>query len=320
MTKIFVAGHNGMVGSAICRQFQQSNIEVITASRKQLDLTNQTQVKKFFSLHNLDQVYIAAAKVGGIYANDTYPADFIYNNLIIECNLINSAFNFGVKKLLFLGSSCIYPKLSSQPIKENQLLNGFLEPTNEPYAIAKIAGIKLCESYNRQYGDSHNIDYRCVMPTNLYGPGDNYHPKNSHVIPALIRKFHEAKINNNKTVSVWGSGKPKREFLHVDDLAKACLHIMNIEKGIYLQNSEAMCSHINVGSGVDISINNLAMLIKQVVGFKGKIVFDQSKPDGSFQKLMDSSRANSLGWKPEIDVLNGLKMTYLHYVNSLSHN
>ena len=309
--KIYVAGHRGMVGSAIIRVLKDQGFEnIITRTHSELDLTNQQQVQDFFSQEKPDQVYLAAAKVGGIFANDTYPADFIYLNLMIEANVIHSAFKSGVKKLLFLGSSCIYPKLADQPMREDALLSGYLEPTNEPYAIAKIAGIKLCESYNRQYSESHGVDYRSVMPTNLYGPGDNYHPENSHVIPALIRRFHEAKINNDEKVIVWGSGNPKREFLYVDDMASASVHVMNLDKPTYDQNTHQMCSHINVGMGEDLSIAELAETLKKVIGFSGNIEFDSSKPDGSPRKLMNSSRLNSLGWSPRFSLEEGLHKTY----------
>jgi GDP-L-fucose synthase len=316
--KIYVAGHRGMVGSAIIRVLKDQGFEnIITRTHSELDLTNQQKVQEFFSQEKPDQVYLAAAKVGGIFANDTYPADFIYQNLMIEANVIHSAFKSNIKKLLFLGSSCIYPKLADQPMKEDALLSGYLEPTNEPYAIAKIAGIKLCESYNRQYGESHGIDYRSVMPTNLYGPGDNYHPENSHVIPALIRRFHEAKTNNKQKVIVWGSGSPKREFLYVDDMASASVHVMNLDKETYDQNTNEMCSHINVGAGKDMSIGELAKSLKQVIGFAGDIEFDSSKPDGSPRKLMDSSRLISLGWRPKVELEKGLTLTYENYLQDL---
>jgi len=309
--KIYVAGHRGMVGSAIIRVLKDQGFEnIITRTHSELDLTNQQQVQEFFSQEKPNEVYLAAAKVGGIFANDTYPADFIYQNLMIEANVIHAAFKSGVKKLLFLGSSCIYPKLADQPMREDALLSGYLEPTNEPYAIAKIAGIKLCESYNRQYSESHGVDYRSVMPTNLYGPGDNYHPENSHVIPALIRRFHEAKINNEEKVIVWGSGNPKREFLYVDDMASASVHVMNLDKETYDQNTNEMCSHINVGIGDDLSIGELAKALRKVIGFAGEIEFDSSKPDGSPRKLMDSSRLNSLGWSPRFSLEEGLHKTY----------
>jgi len=313
---IYVAGHRGMVGSAIIRTLQNQGFENITTrTHSELDLTNQYKVQEFFSQEKPDQVYLAAAKVGGIFANDNYPAEFIYQNLMIEANVINAAFKSGVKKLLFLGSSCIYPKLADQPMREDALLSGYLEPTNEPYAIAKIAGIKLCESYNRQYSESHGIDYRSVMPTNLYGPGDNYHPENSHVIPALIRRFHEAKINNEDKVIVWGSGKPKREFLFVDDMASASVYVMNLDKKTYDQNTNEICSHINVGTGEDLSISKLAKTLKKVIGFNGEIEFDSSKPDGSPRKLMDSSRLKNLGWNHKIDLKLGLELTYQSFKN-----
>ena len=273
-SKIFIAGHKGMVGSALAYLLQKQDIELITVDRKELDLLNQQDVQKFFKKEKVDQVYLAAAKVGGILANNTFPANFIYENLMIQNNIIHNAFLSGVKKLLFLGSSCIYPKNASQPMKEEELLTGKLEITNEPYAIAKIAGIKMCESYNRQFGKSHNIDYRSIMPTNLYGPGDNYHPENSHVIPGLIYRFHDAKRNNSEVVNIWGTGTPKREFLYVDDLAKASICVMDLDKKIYDQHISPMSSHINVGSGKDISIKDLANLIKEVVGFIGRIEFN----------------------------------------------
>jgi len=316
--KIYVAGHRGMVGSSIVRELENQGYKnIIIRTHSELDLTNQKQVQEFLSQEKPNEVYLAAAKVGGIFANDTYPADFIYQNLMIEANVIHAAFNSGVKKLLFLGSSCIYPKLADQPIKEDALLSGYLEPTNEPYAIAKIAGIKLCESYNRQYSESHGVDYRSVMPTNLYGPGDNYQPENSHVIPALIRRFHEAKINNDEKVIVWGSGNPKREFLYVDDMASASVHVMNLDKETYDRNTHQMCSHINVGMGEDLSIGELAKTLRKVIGFAGKIEFDSSKPDGSPRKLMDSSRLNSLGWSPRIELERGLILTYESYLKEL---
>ena len=313
--KIYVAGHRGMVGSAIIRVLKDQGFEdIITRTHSELDLTNQQQVQEFFSQEKPDQVYLAAAKVGGIFANDTYPADFIYQNLMIEANVIHTAFKSGVKKILFLGSSCIYPKLADQPMKEDALLSGYLEPTNEPYAVAKIAGIKLCESYNRQYGEIQGIDYRSVMPTNLYGPGDNYHPENSHVIPALIKRFYEAKINNEEKVIVWGSGNPKREFLYVDDMASASVHVMNLDKEIYGQNTHEMCSHINVGTGEELSIGALAKTLKKVIGFAGEIEFDSFKPDGSPRKLMDSSRLNNLGWTPKLNLEEGLQITYQEFL------
>jgi len=313
-TRVYVAGHRGMVGSAIVRRLEKDDaVEIITRSRDELDLTNQTAVNAFFQNTKLDQVYLAAAKVGGIHANNTYPAEFIYENLMIEANVVHAAFKAGVKKLLFLGSSCIYPRDAEQPMKEDALLTGKLEPTNEPYAIAKIAGIKLCESYNRQYGDSHGIDYRSVMPTNLYGPGDNYHPENSHVIPALIRRFHEAKVSGAKEVVVWGSGTPRREFLYVDDMARASTFVMGLDRETYQANTEPMCSHINVGCGEDVPIGELALLIKDAVGFGGKLVFDSLKPDGSPRKLMDSAGLVSLGWSTQVALAEGLAMAYHGY-------
>ncbi len=309
--KIFVAGHKGMVGSAIVRFLQKSQeTNIIVRKKSELDLKNQTDVFNFFKKENPDQIYIAAAKVGGIHANNIFPGEFIYENLIIESNIIHAAFLNGIKKILFLGSSCIYPKFARQPMKEEELLTGSLEPTNEPYAIAKIAGIKLCESYNRQYGISHEIDYRSVMPTNLYGPGDNYHLENSHVIPALIRKFHEAKTKKKSTVTIWGTGTSRREFLYVDDLARACLHVMNVNKNDYNKIIQPMCSHINVGSGLDLTISDLAKIIAEIVGFSGQLRFDQSKPDGMPRKLLDSQRINNLGWSPEVNLKNGLTKSY----------
>lgn len=312
--RIFVAGHKGMVGSALIRLLKKQNLDIITRDRKELDLLNQQQVQNFFKNEKIDQVYLAAAKVGGIHANDTYPAEFIYENLMIETNVIHNAFLNGVKKFLFLGSSCIYPKFASQPVKENKLLTGELELTNEPYAIAKIAGIKICESYNRQYGTSHNIDFRSIMPTNLYGPGDNYHPENSHVIPGLIYRFHEAKIHNLPNVKIWGTGKPRREFLYVDDMAKASIYLMNLEKKKFYEKTSPMCSHINVGSGSDLTIKELAETIKDVVGFKGEIYFDKTKPDGIPRKFLDIRLINSLGFKPEITLKKGLVKTYKDYI------
>ena len=310
--KIYVAGHQGMVGSAIVRVLKNKGYaNIIGRTHKELDLTNQADVNQFFEQEKPDQVYLAAAKVGGIYANNTYPAEFIYDNLMVEANVIHAAWVNGVQKLLFLGSSCIYPKEASQPMREDTLLTGKLESTNEPYAIAKIAGIKLCESYNRQYG----VDYRSVMPTNLYGPGDNYHPENSHVIPALIRRFHEAKESNITSVSIWGSGKPHREFLYVDDMAEASLYVMHLDKLTYKSNVNSMESHINVGFGSDISISELAKLIKKIVGFNGDISFDASKPDGTFQKWMNSQLINQLGWKPKIDLEQGLIKAYDDFKN-----
>lgn len=303
-----------MVGSAIVRALQaRDGAQIITRTRSELDLTDQEKVRTFFEQEAPDEVYMAAAKVGGIHANNTYPAEFIYENLMIEANVIDAAFRGGVKKLLFLGSSCIYPRLSKQPMREDDLLTGPLEPTNEPYAIAKIAGIKLCESYNRQYGDSHGLDYRSVMPTNLYGPGDNYHPENSHVIPALIRRFHEAKVSNAPSVVIWGSGTPKREFLYVDDMARACVHVMNLSKAIYKRQTEPMCSHINVGTGVDVTIRELAESIKEVVGYNGRLEFDLTKPDGTPRKLMDSQRLEDFGWKPEVEFKDGLVRAYQEF-------
>ena len=314
--KVFIAGHKGMVGSAIFRQLKDQEVVIITTNREQLNLLNQQDVQNFFKSEKIDQVYLAAAKVGGIHANNTYPADFIYQNLTIQNNVIHSAFLSGVKKLLFLGSSCIYPKYANQPMKEEELLSGKLEPTNEPYAIAKIAGIKLCESYNRQYGSSHDIDYRCVMPTNLYGPGDNYHPENSHVIPGLINRFHHSKVKNLKSVIVWGTGAPRREFLYVDDMAKASIYIMNINKEVYDNYTLPMCSHINVGSGADLTIKELAETIKEVVGFKGEINFDLSRLDGINRKLLDIKKLNDIGFKPKTKLKDGLITTYKDFISN----
>ena len=317
--KIYVAGHRGMVGSAIVRNLQAKGFNnIVTRTHSELDLTNQAAVQAFFEAEKPDQVYLAAAKVGGIHANNTFPAEFIYDNLMVQNNVIHQAFKSGVKKLLFLGSSCIYPKLAPQPMSEDALLTGKLEPTNEPYAIAKIAGIKMCESYNRQYGESHGIDYRSVMPTNLYGPGDNYHPENSHVIPALIRRFHEAKVSKAPEVIIWGTGTPRREFLYVDDMAAASVFLMELDKAVYDQETQPMCSHINVGYGQDITIAQLAHAVGRAVGYEGKIVLDPSKPDGSPRKWMDSSRLNKLGWKAKVDIGSGLKLTYEHFCVSLS--
>jgi GDP-L-fucose synthase len=311
--KIFVAGHKGMVGSAICRQLEKdSDVKVLTAPRDELDLLSQNAVQDFLNRERPDGVVVAAAKVGGIHANNEYPAAFIYENLQIQNNIIHASHLADVQSLLFLGSSCIYPKLANQPMAEDALLSGKLEPTNEPYAIAKIAGIKMCESYNRQYGR----DYRSVMPTNLYGPGDNFHPENSHVLPALMRRFHEAKINGDKEVVVWGSGEPKREFLHVDDMTAASIFVMGISKDDYQKQTSPMQSHINVGAGQDISIAELASMIAKVVGYDGTIAFDTSKPDGSPRKLMNVDLLKSLGWKQEIDLMQGLEQTYGWFVNN----
>ena len=317
--KIYVAGHSGMVGSSIVRHllahgFQDN--QIIKRTHAELDLTNQAAVQAFFAQEKPDQVYLAAAKVGGIHANNTYPADFINENLMVQSNTIDAAFKNGVKKLLFLGSSCIYPRMAQQPMREDALLSGKLEPTNEPYAIAKIVGIKLCESYNRQYGLSHGVDYRSVMPTNLYGPGDNYHSENSHVIPALIRRFHDAKLANAPSVAIWGTGTPKREFLYVDDMAAASVHVMNLPKPTYDQYTKPMLSHINVGYGSDVSIAEAAENIAKVVGYKGAVTFDTSKPDGTPRKLMDSSRINSLGWQAQVSLLHGLTQTYQDFLTT----
>lgn len=309
--KIYVAGHRGMVGSAIIRELEGRGLaNLVVRTHAELDLTDQQSVRAFFATEKPDQVYLAAAKVGGIYANNTYPAEFIYQNLMMEANVIHEAFSSGVQKLLFLGSSCIYPRAVSQPMREDALLTGVLESTNEPYAVAKIAGIKLCESYNRQYG----VDYRSVMPTNLYGEGDNYHPENSHVIPALIRRFHEAKVNQLPKVLIWGSGNPMREFLYVDDMAAASVYVMNLDKAIYDEHTEPMQSHINVGYGSDVTIKALAETVADVVGFQGEIGFDPEKPDGTLRKLMDSSRLNSLGWQARVNLREGLIKAYQDFL------
>ena len=311
--KIYIAGHQGMVGSAIAKQLQaQDDVDIIGKTHAQLDLTDQHAVQRFFKQEKIDQVYLAAAKVGGIHANNEYPADFIYANLMIEANIIHAAHTNNVKKLLFLGSSCIYPKLAVQPMAEEALLTGTLEATNEPYAIAKIAGIKLCESYNRQYGR----DYRSVMPTNLYGENDNFHPENSHVIPALMRRFHEAVLNNEASIVVWGSGKPMREFLHVDDMAKASVYVMNLDHQLYQAQTQPMLSHINVGTGKDCTIRELAETMAKVTGFTGKIEFDATKPDGTPRKLMNVDRLDKLGWKADIQLEEGLASTYQWFLDN----
>lgn len=303
-SKIYVAGHNGMVGSAIVRALKNHGFsDIIVRSSKELDLTRQNEVENFFTIEKPEYVFLAAAKVGGIYANSTYPAEFIYDNLMIECNVIHASYQNKVRKLLFLGSSCIYPKLSPQPIKEEYLLSGYLEPTNEAYAIAKISGIELCKFYREQYG----CDFISVMPTNLYGPNDNFHPENSHVLPALIRKFHEAKINNYDKVVVWGTGKARREFLYVDDLAEACIFLMKEYSGE---------THLNIGTGMDLEIKELAEIIKNIVNYKGEIVYDFLKPDGTPQKLLDVSKINKIGWKAKTDLLDGITKTYQWYVNN----
>ena len=315
--KIYVAGHNGMVGSAIVRQLlaQGQPAEcIVTRTHAELDLTSQAAVGAFFQAEKPEQVYLAAAKVGGIHANNTYPAEFIYQNMMIQANVIDAAFRAGVRKLLFLGSSCIYPKLALQPMREDALLTGTLEATNEPYANAKIAGIKLCESYNRQYGTSHGVDYRSVMPTNLYGPGDNYHPENSHVIPALIRRFHEAKVGGAPGVTIWGTGTPKREFLYVDDMAAASLHVMQLPQATYSQYTQPMLSHINVGCGTDVSILEVAEAVARTVGYSGHIHTDPTKPDGTPRKLMDSRRLNALGWCAQMGLEAGLKAAYQDFM------
>jgi GDP-L-fucose synthase len=310
--RIYVAGHRGMVGSAIIRQLSvRDNVEIVTRTHKELDLLSQAAVADFFATEQIDQVYLAAAKVGGIMANSTYPADFIYENMMIEANVIHQAYVNGVKQLCFLGSSCIYPKLAQQPMHEDELLKGYLEPTNEPYAVAKIAGIKLCESYNRQYG----VDYRSVMPTNLYGENDNFHPEKSHVIPAMMRRFHEAKLNGDNKVVVWGTGTPMREFLHVDDMAAASIHVLELDSVIYKANTQEMMSHINVGTGIDCTIRELAETLKEVIGFTGALEFDTTKPDGTPRKLLDVSRLESLGYKAKISLRDGLTETYSWFLD-----
>lgn len=314
--KIYVAGHRGMVGSAIVRNLQAKGFDnIVTRTHAELDLTNQRAVEQFFQKERPEQVYLAAAKVGGIHANNTYPAEFIYQNLMIESNVVHQAFIAGVRKLIFLGSSCIYPKMTPQPMPEEALLTGKLEATNEPYAIAKIAGIKLCESYNRQYSASHGIDYRSLMPTNLYGPGDNYHPENSHVIPALIRRFHEAKEKKIPEVIIWGTGTPMREFLYVDDMAAASVFLMELDKAIYDLHTEPMQSHINVGCGVDVTIKELSETISRTIGYKGRVLFDITKPDGAPRKLMNSQRLESMGWKAKVNLSDGLLISYEDFLS-----
>ena len=315
-TRIFVAGHRGMVGSAIVRALQASSraVQIVTRSHDELDLTDQHAVRRFFTQEDVDQVYLAAAKVGGIHANNTFPAQFIYENLMIEANVIHEAWRAGVAKLLFLGSSCIYPRLAEQPMAEAALLTGPLEPTNEPYAIAKIAGIKLCESYNRQYG----VDFRSVMPSNLYGPGDNYHPENSHVIPALIRRFHEAKQNDAPRVVIWGTGRPKREFVYVEDMARACVHVMELAPEVYRAHTLPMQAHINIGSGEEYTIADLAALVKRVVGYRGNIETDPAKPDGTPRKLLDNALLKALGWRNEVGLEEGLRLAYEDFLLSLA--
>lgn len=311
--KIYVSGHMGMVGSAILRQLLALGHpadRIVTRTHGELDLTDQAAVRTFFADEKPDQVYLAAAKVGGINANNSYPAEFIYENVMIQANVIDAAFSHEVQKLLFLGSSCIYPKFAEQPMREDALLTGTLEPTNEPYAIAKITGVKICESYNRQYGHSHGVDYRSIMPTNLYGPGDNYHPENSHVIPALIRRFHEAKVNQSPSVSIWGTGNSRREFLYVEDMAAASIFVMNLPLPVYKQHTLPTVSHINVGCGEDLTIFQLAQAVARIVGYSGDINTDSSKPDGSPRKLVDSSLLNRLGWKAQVGLEIGLKNAY----------
>jgi len=313
--KIYIAGHRVMVGSAIVRELEHKGYtDLVYRTHQELDLSNQSAVQDFFAQEKPDQVYLAAARVGGIYANNTFPAEFIYDNVMVQSNVIHQAFMHGVKQLLFLGSSCIYPRMASKPMSEDALLTGKLEPTNEPYAIAKIAGIKMCESYNRQYGATHGVDYRSVMPTNLYGPGDNYHPENSHVIPALIRRFHEAKVSGAPQVLIWGSGKPCREFLYVDDMAKASVFVMGLTKTQYDQVTEPMQSHLNVGFGSDVTIAQLAQAVAKAVGYPGTIALDSTKPDGSPKKLMNSKRLNTLGWKATVSLDDGLALAYAQFV------
>ncbi len=317
--RIFVAGHGGMVGQALARRLGDLGHAVVTRSRTELDLLDQAAVARFFANEAIDQVYLAAAKVGGIHANATYPAQFIYENLMISANVTHQAFVAGVKRLLFLGSSCIYPRLAEQPIREEYLLDGQLEPTNEPYAIAKIAGLKLCESYNRQYGESHGIDYRSVMPTNLYGPGDNYHPQNSHVVPALIQRFHQARAADLPSVRIWGTGRARREFLYVDDMALGCIDVMNLSRQAYQQQTDPMRGHINLGTGEDVSIAELARLVGDVVGYTGDIHCDPTQPDGTPRKLLDVSRATALGWRASVPLAEGLRRTYAAYRTTLRH-
>ena len=313
--RIYVAGHRGLVGSAIVRALRAKGCHyIVTRTHAELDLSEQAQVRAFFEAERIDEIYMAAARVGGIHANSAYPAEFIYDNLMVQTNLVHEAWRHGVPKLLFLGSSCIYPRLAPQPIREEYLMAGMLEPTNEPYAMAKIAGIKLCESYNRQYG----TDYRSVMPTNLYGPGDNYHPENSHVIPALLRRFHHARVNGEAEVVIWGSGAPMREFMYVDDMAAASVHVMELARAQYQAHTSAMQSHINVGTGVDTTIGDLARLIGRIVGFEGRIVFDADKPDGTPRKLLDVSRLRALGWSARVSLEQGLAQTYADYAARLA--
>ncbi len=310
--KIYIAGHRGLVGSAIVRQLESRGFtNLLMRTHKELDLTNQAQVQSFFQQEKPDYVILAAAKVGGIHANNTYPADFIYQNMMIEANVINSAYENKVKRLLFLGSTCIYPKVVEQPMREDALLTSTLEPTNEPYALAKIAGIKLCESYNRQHG----TDFRSVMPTNLYGINDNFHPENSHVIPALMQRFHQAKVNNDAEVAAWGTGKAMREFLYVDDMAEASLFVLELDEQVYRANTQSMLSHINVGTGKDVTIREMAETMKEVVGYKGKLTFDIAKPDGASRKLIDVTRLDNMGWRYTIDLAEGLNKTYKWYKN-----
>jgi len=319
--RIFVAGHRGMVGSAVMRCLMaKGRKNIVTRTKAELDLTQQQAVRDFFSREKIDQIYLAAGKVGGIHANHTYPAQFIYQNLMMEANVIHEAWHAGVQKILFMGSSCIYPRMASQPMAENALLSGQLEPTNEPYAIAKIAGIKLCESYNRQYGESHGTDYRSVMPTNLYGPGDNYHHENSHVIPALIRRFHEAKGHQAPVVTIWGSGTPLREFLYVEDMAVASVHVMDVDKATYDAHTQPLQSHINIGFGKDMTIASVAFAVAKIVGYTGQIAFDKSRNDGPPRKLLDSSKLKNMGWRPRVNLEAGLAIAYSDFCKNELHN
>ena len=314
--RIYVAGHRGMVGQAIARKLAAQGHDVVVRTRGELDLLDRAAVQHFFASQAIDQVYLAAARVGGIHANNTYPADFIHDNLLIAAHVIRAAFDAGVRRLLFLGSSCIYPRLADQPMREDALLTGPLEPTNDPYAIAKIAGIKLCESHNRQFGASHGIDYRSVMPTNLYGPGDNYHPDNSHVVPALLQRFHRARVEGAPEVTVWGSGRARREFLYVDDMADACLHVMALPRADYHRATQPMQSHLNVGAGHDIAIGDLAALVARTVGYTGAIRQDATRPDGAPQKLLDVSRLASLGWTSKVSLEDGLALAFADYLKT----
>lgn len=315
-TRIYVAGHRGMVGSSIVRALKaKGNEHIVTKTRDELDLTDQAAVRAFFKAEKPHQVYLAAAKVGGIHANSTYPADFLYQNIMIASNVIDAAFHSGVKKLMFIASSCMYPRLAEQPMREEAIMTGPLEPTNEPYAVAKISALKYCCALNRQYGETHGVDYRCVTPSNLYGPGDNYNPETSHVIASLIRRFHEAKLHNSPTVTIWGSGKAMREFLYVDDMASAGIFVMNINKDVYTQQAPTDIGHVNIGYGSDVSISELAQTISDVVGYEGELIYDRSKPDGAPRKLVDSTRINNLGWAPLISMRHGLELAYQDFLD-----